>query len=358
LAAIPGNFTDLVGGGDIGGIDSSGMLYNASFDKFTRFNTLTDSLTEWNIITGLYITAVKPDYKGNVWIAGGTAGWGGLTKFDGQNFTTYDFYATSLAVDKHKRLWVGTESNVNDTLKLIIKNEDSWITFTPFNSPLPNGQQIRDLEFDNLDNIWIANSQSGIAVYKQGGLILPVELITFSADVNSNSIRLSWATATEINNKGFNLERIKEGSNDWINISFIEGKGTTSEKQFYTFVDENVTPGKYFYRLKQIDFDGSFEYSKEIEIEIGMPLEFALFQNYPNPFNPTTSIKYSVPSHQFTIIKVYDMLGNEVATLVNEQKSPGEYEVEFDGSSLSSGIYFYQIKSGNIIQTNKMVLMR
>ena len=112
MAAIPGKFYRFNRGGDIAGIDSSGMLYNASFTKFTRFNTLTESLTEWNIITGLYITAVKPDYKGNVWIAGGTAGWGGLTKFDGQNFTTYDFYAVSLAVDKQKRLWVGTESNV------------------------------------------------------------------------------------------------------------------------------------------------------------------------------------------------------------------------------------------------------
>jgi hypothetical protein len=95
-----------------------------------------------------------------------------------------------------------------------------------------------------------------------------------------------------------------------------------------------------------------------INNEEKIPISFKLFQNYPNPFNPTTSIKYSVPSLQFTIIKVYDVLGNEIATLVNEEKSPGEYEVKFDASNLSSGVYFYQIKSGSFIQTNKMVLMR
>ncbi len=151
-------------------------------------------------------------------------------------------------------------------------------------------------------------------------------------------------------------------------IGFVTGHGTTTEPQFYSFTDESVPSGEYQYRLKQIDFDGSFEYSEIVEVEIEAPTEFSLEQNYPNPFNPITKIKYTISSVTLrqaqsdilVTLKVYDVLGNEVATLVNEEKPAGEYEVEFSDKSegLPSGIYFYQLAAGNFLQTKKMILMK
>ncbi|MBK7632721.1 MAG: T9SS type A sorting domain-containing protein [Ignavibacteriales bacterium] len=197
--------------------------------------------------------------------------------------------------------------------------------------------------------------------------IIPVELISFSSSINENDITLYWQTATETNNQGFQVERREtqdERSDDWNSISFVDGKGTTTEPQSYSFVDENLSAGKYQYRLKQIDFDGTFEYSNTIEIEINQPTKFSLEQNYPNPFNPTTSIQYAISSRQFVSLKVFDVLGKEVATLVNEEKSAGSYEIEFNSvetlhaTSLPSGVYFYQLKAGDFIETKKMMLMR
>jgi hypothetical protein len=194
---------------------------------------------------------------------------------------------------------------------------------------------------------------------------VPVELLSFSSSVVDDDVTLIWTTATEINNSGFQVEKRKtqvERSEGWKTISFANGHGTTTEPQTYSFVDENLSAGKYHYRLKQIDFDGTFEYSKTIEVEITSPAKFYLEQNYPNPFNPSTNIQYAITSRQFVSLKVYDVLGKEVATLVNEEKSEGQYEVEFNPKSSiknpASGIYFYQLKAGEFIQTRKMILIK
>ena len=191
--------------------------------------------------------------------------------------------------------------------------------------------------------------------------IIPVEIITFTASVYENKVTLNWQTATETNNQGFQIERRKtkdERSDEWNVVSFVNGYGTTTEPQAYSFVDENLSAGKYNYRLKQIDFDGTFEYSNVIEVEIAEPLKFSLEQNYPNPFNPVTSIQYSINSMQFVILKVYDVLGKEFATLVNEEKPAGSYEVKFDASKLASGIYYYQLRAGEYVKTKKMILLK
>lgn|SRR5690606_11296607 len=120
-------------------------------------------------------------------------------------------------------------------------------------------------------------------------------------------------------------------------------------------------PGNYLYRLKQIDYDGSFEYSNEIEVNVTAPSDFSLYQNYPNPFNPATKIIYEIPSYaevNTVQLKIFDVLGNEVAVLVNEEQMPGEYEVNFDASDLTSGIYFYSLNAGSFSETKKMILMR
>jgi photosystem II stability/assembly factor-like uncharacterized protein len=194
--------------------------------------------------------------------------------------------------------------------------------------------------------------------------IVPVELSSFTAAVEKNNVHLNWSTSTETNNKGFELQRVNVASmdDDWDVITFIPGSGTTTEPKQYSFVDENILSGKYKYRLIQIDYDGTRKVEKEIEVEVNiLPTEFALMQNYPNPFNPTTKIKYAVPSsgvRLFVTLKIYDILGNEVTTLLNESKEPGEYEIEFDGSKLSSGVYFYTLRAGDFSASRKLLLIK
>ena len=191
--------------------------------------------------------------------------------------------------------------------------------------------------------------------------IVPVEISLFTAKTNGAILTLFWQTATETNNSGFEIERSQmskvNGQTDWKRIGFVEGKGTTTEIQRYSFTDK-PEPGKYKYRLKQIDFDGTFAYSSQIEAEVKAPNVFSLEQNYPNPFNPNTLISYQIPVNSNVSLKVYDVLGNEILTLLNEEQLAGKYEVEFNATILPSGIYFYQLQAGNFVESKKMVLMK
>jgi photosystem II stability/assembly factor-like uncharacterized protein len=189
------------------------------------------------------------------------------------------------------------------------------------------------------------------------GIPVPVELLSFSGVSNGDEVILNWSTATELNNHIFEIQR-KTESQEFYSIGFLEGHGTTTEPQNYTYTDKNVERGRYYYRLKQEDFIGSFQYSNEIEIDVSGYLTFQLAQNYPNPFNPVTSIQYSVSSRQFVTLKVYDALGNEIMTLVNEEKPVGNYEVEFNGTGFSSGVYFYKLSAGSFVETKKMIHMK
>jgi hypothetical protein len=192
--------------------------------------------------------------------------------------------------------------------------------------------------------------------------VIPVELVSFNASVSGNDAELKWITATEINNKGFEIQRamivneLKDYS--WEAAGFINGNGTSTETHIYSFIDKNLESGKYAYRLKQIDFDGSFEYSDIVEIEISNPEEFVLEQNYPNPFNPTTVISWQSPVGIHQTLRIYDVLGNEVATLVDEYRETGRFKVEFYASNLASGLYFYKLTAGNYSATRKMILMK
>ncbi len=214
-----------------------------------------------------------------------------------------------------------------------------------------------------LNSIFFVNDQLGWAVGKNGTILytpnggLPVELVNFTADIIDNDVILNWTTATETNNLGFAIER-KHNKADWRKIGFVPGHGTTTEPQFYSFDDESVLLGVYQYRLKQIDYNGTFEYSEIIEMEVGIPTEFSLSQNYPNPFNPITTIRFTISDVRFTSLKVYDVLGNEIATLVNEEKPPGSYEVEWNASDFPSGIYFYRLTASTYSVTKKMILLK
>ena len=226
---------------------------------------------------------------------------------------------------------------------------------------------ILSLAFDNTGYAYLGVAST--MMLGSGGLwrrplseIIPVELISFTATSNVNEVILNWSTVTEINNLGFEVERIQKSNikiqNEWEKIGFVPGFGTTTEPKIYSYSDSKVLTGKYTYRLKQIDFDGSFEYSKEVEVEVYVPFKFLLEQNFPNPFNPSTKIKYSVPQTSQVQIKVFDLLGKEIETLVNEEKPAGTYEIEFNAANLPSGVYFYQLKADNYIETKKMILIK
>ncbi len=189
---------------------------------------------------------------------------------------------------------------------------------------------------------------------------VPVELTSFSASVVDNFVNLSWITATELNNSGWDIERksASEKDNQWKKIGFVKGSGNSTEILKYTFNDKNTNPGKFCYRLKQIDFDGTFSYSKVAEISVKSPDKFGLYQNYPNPFNPSTTINYSIPAAGNVELKIYDILGNEVANLVNETEESGNHSVLFDASKLASGVYLYTLRANNFVQTKKMMLLK
>jgi hypothetical protein len=186
---------------------------------------------------------------------------------------------------------------------------------------------------------------------------LPVEFIAFNAVVQGSSVNLSWSTASEINNRGFEvLRKIAEGS-EWLTRGFVKGEGTSAERHNYGFTDSNIPEGKYSYRLKQIDYSGIYSYSDIIEVNVE-PSRFYLSQNYPNPFNPVTKIRYSLPQTVYVTLKVYNTIGEEVVTLVNNIEEAGSHLVEFDASDFNSGVYYYKLESGNFSVTNKMMLIK
>jgi hypothetical protein len=211
-----------------------------------------------------------------------------------------------------------------------------------------NNGSLINFEFDVTDG-WISSDNA-----------MPAELVSFTATPKGRGVELAWKTATEVNNYGFDIEkRMKDelGIMNWVKLGFVEGRGTTNAPQSYSFID-NSASGTVAYRLKQIDRDGSFEYSNQVEVTVAAPVEFALMQNHPNPFNPSTSIRYQVAAPGHVSLKVYDILGKEVATLVNGMQDAGAKIAKLDASQLPSGIYFYTLRTSNFTATKKMLLLK
>lgn len=237
---------------------------------------------------------------------------------------------------------------------------DGGNTWASFNGgTLLNTFQIRALKFKGTiqPTLYAGAAVSGAGVYEYTFEPIPVEFTSFTANVNENSVTLNWTTATETNNSGFSVER-KGNEGNWQTMGFISGRGNSTVTNQYSFTDQNVAYGKYTYRLKQIDYNGSATFSSEVNVDVIPVNTFALSQNYPNPFNPSTMIKYSIPSDQFVTLKIFDVLGREVATLVNEAQVRGEYTISFNASRLSSGIYYYSITAGSYRETRKMILTK
>jgi len=198
-------------------------------------------------------------------------------------------------------------------------------------------------------------------VYITPDFPLPVELNSFTSEISGRDVKLKWSTSSEINNSGFYIERKTASvvNSSWENISFQEGNGNSNSVNNYNFKEKNMNAGRYSYRLKQIDFNGSFEYyNLSGDVVIASPNNYSLHQNYPNPFNPSTKIDFEIPESGTVSLKIYDILGNEVMTLINENKQAGFYSIEFKGSEFSSGVYYYKLESKGFTASRKMLLVK
>ncbi len=198
---------------------------------------------------------------------------------------------------------------------------------------------------------------SPFAVGNEGAV--PIELASFTARARGSTVELKWATATEVNNFGFDVERNAISLYDgWKKIGFVEGHGTSNTSHQYSYVDRNLTFGKYSYRLKQIDRDGKFSYSPRVEVSFQPAIKYRLWQNYPNPFNPKTRIEFSLPTPGKVRLAIYNVLGEEVAVLVDEVLEAGIHARDFHAANLSSGIYFYRLVAGGKVLTNRMTVIK
>ena len=206
------------------------------------------------------------------------------------------------------------------------------------------------------DNVTIQGTFTGIGTLCNGPL--PVELSSFTATLFKNEINLFWKTETEVDNYGFDVER-RFDEKEWIKISFISGHGNSNSPKEYSFSDKDLFAGgsKFQYKLKQIDSDGSFEYSDVVEVEVA-PDQYELSQNYPNPFNPTTTIQFSLPKQTQLKINLYNMLGEQIATIADGVYESGYHKITFNASSLPSGTYVYRLESSDFVQVKKMILLK
>jgi len=323
--------------------------YGEGIYRSTNFGNTFVAINNGIINNWIYSLAI--DSAGNI-LAGNREG----VFYSTNNGDTWEQFTNGIAdpgfvyeiiIDSKQDIYVGAHEG-------LFFSSDNGLNWIHVDAGL-EGTLLISLSLDSLGHIY-AGTYDG--VYKLIGEV-PVEFISFDASLNNNYVKLSWSTATETNNSGFEILRFTQNdSHGWNKIGFVPGHGTTTETQHYSFTDNDVKPGNYQYRLKQINYDGTFEYSQIVEVEIPFVNKFSLSQNYPNPFNPTTSLQYAIGSQQFVTLKVYDLLGREIATLVNEEKPAGDYEVEFNAANLPSGIYFYQLKAGQFSETKKMILLK
>ncbi len=346
-----------------GGAGQSGGIYNPETDNWQ----LTDTVT-------------APSARANnlaVWTGSKMIIWGGwMFPFD---FNTGGVYTPWLltplapsnlfAVADTFSVDLNWDDNSDNEIGFKIERKDDSLnvpgTWTLIDSVGANGTTFTDI---GLTPNTVYSYR--IYAYNEAGnsmgdsvetvTIVPVELTSFTASVSGNNVSLNWSTSTETNNKGFEVQR-SEISNQisvWDKIGYVGGFGTTTETKSYSFTDNNVSTGKYTYRLKQIDFNGSYKYSKSVEANVELPLTFSLSQNFPNPFNPTTQIEYSIPKDGIVKLGVYNILGQEVAELVGGNLRAGSHKIIFNAQGLASGVYYYRLESGGNAAIKKLLLIK
>jgi Secretion system C-terminal sorting domain len=321
--------------------------------------------------TGDYFFALSTSgnaFDARVYARSSGAGFNfGITKANESSITwgatEYSFGTTYLVVDKY----TFNGGPLDDQVSLFVFDPSSP---PPAIEPVPDIGPVAAASADaiNLSRVILRQGSSGSAatlvidgIYLDNAwnnVVLPVELASFTSVINGRDVTLNWSTASELNNMGFDIER-STVNETWSRIGNVNGNGTTNLSTSYLFTDRNLASGQYNYRLKQIDLNGNFHYyNLSNEVNVGVPAKFDLSQNYPNPFNPSTKINYDLPFDSKVSIKVFDMSGKEVATLVNDTKTAGYYSINFNASNFGSGVYFYTITADNFTSTKKMMLVK
>ena len=283
------------------------------------------------------------------------------------NFCGGNYSPATITRPMINKLWINIDLPFNQSSNgTIVAGGDNWTDVATIHFDVVNHQTLASFLWNTNSNFWGIYSDDNLTLWSVGqfenlvNYIIPVELTSFTASLLSNDfVQLKWITATSLNNYGFEVEKGSSYPNqDWKKIGFVESIGNSTSPIEYTYSDITMHKSSAVqYRLKIIDMDGSFSYSDIIDVEIS-PKNFELSQNYPNPFNPTTKISWQSPVNGHQTIKVYDILGNEVATLVDEFKLAGIYDIEFNSENLASGVYIYRLQTAQFTETKKMVLLR
>ena len=335
----------------------SGAVYSAFLVKIDSASTTGEYFFHFgqNPWSNLFRTRVfaRNDGSGNIQF--------GLSKASTSTIewttTTYTFGSTYLLVAKYE--YVGDPTGSDDVVKLYINPDISGSE--PVTPDLTNSDSNTDIEVGAVALRQGFNQLTlqidGMRLATSWDLVVPVELISFTVIANGNDVTLNWSTASELNNAGFEIQRSIAG-NEFVTVGFVNGHGTTTEAKTYRFVDANLSAGSYTYRLKQVDYNGTFSYSDEVNVDVSGPLQFELAQNYPNPFNPSTSIKFSIPQSSNVTLKIFNTLGQELITLIDQNMESGTHSINFDASKLNSGVYFYRLDAGSFSEVKKMTLVK
>ncbi|NOX19629.1 MAG: T9SS type A sorting domain-containing protein [Chlorobi bacterium] len=378
-------------------MDNSGNAFVIGYTGSTDYPVTTGAYDKnFNGGSDVFVSMLNPsgsDLVYSTFIGGSSSDIGNCIAIDnsGDAFVTgytgsTDFPTTNGAYDE-------SHNGNNDVFVSMLNPAGSDLVYSTFIGGSGNDSGV-GIAIDNSGNTFIAGftksanypvttgaydeSLNGgyydVFVTKLFDALLPVELTSFTAvstgsATNKISVVLNWTTATEVNNFGFEIARAIDinpasSNNDyagtrWKTIGFVEGRGNSNSPKEYSFIDASLSiSGTVQYRLKQIDTNGSFEYSDIVEIEIGLPEKFELFQNYPNPFNPSTTINYQIPKDGFVNITVYNSLGQEIGILLNENQTSGKYSIRFNANNLPSGLYIYRLQSGEFSSERKMILAK
>ena len=388
-------------------VDSIGNVYVTG-----QSDTVSEFGDHWNIVTIKYSSSgrtgwvkritdpqlgtygvgndIAVDKDGNIIVVGGAGNFLSITiKYTPSGDTLWTaMYGDplgngfSMALDNEDNIYItGIVNELGGNLDFGTwkYNSQGILQWTEnYNGPANGDDEPVKILLDEQGNVYVTGQSPGngtgqedFATIKYSSTITPVEVTAFTALDEGKNVSIRWLTATETNNKGFEVQRQivknKEHSKNakWQIIGFVEGSGTSSGMHSYSYTDKNVIPGKYYYRLNQIDFDGTSEYSKEVEVSVNAPAVFALQQNYPNPFNPATIIRYSIPADQHVRLNIYNLLGQKVVTLIDGVQKAGQHEVNFNASNLpagrqgfASGLYFYKLEAGENSSIKKMILMK
>jgi hypothetical protein len=292
-------------------------------------------------------------------------GSGKLIAIDGQNYSEkFNFTASSNEIvglqtydiqnDGNNEIIFGSAGQLNifsiSNANVIWQSETLGTIAGRFNSIV-----VSDMDSDQRTEIIIGTDYTVVGFQEPN--VVPVELTSFTAVSQNGNAVLNWSTASELNTLGFEVQR-KTNLYEFLTIGIVNAHGSTTESNRYSFVDSDLQYVNYSYRLKQVDFNGSFTYSEEVNVAVTAPLQFDLVQNYPNPFNPMTRISYSISEESFVTLRVYNIVGEEVETMVDEVQQPGNYSVLFNATNVSSGVYFYTINAGNFSDVKKMIISK